>query len=62
MFEFMAAGAPLVASDQPVVREVLKHGQDAWLVEPGNPTALADGLALSSSTETFDSASRTDLG
>ena len=46
MFEFMAAGVPLVASDLPAVREVLDHGQNAWLVEPDNPAALARGFAL----------------
>ena len=44
-FEFQAAGVPLVASDLPSVREVLTHGENAWLVDPDDPGALAAGLA-----------------
>lgn len=44
LFEYMAAGVPIVASDLPSIREVLEHGENAWLVEPGNPKALADGI------------------
>ncbi|HEV7501798.1 MAG TPA: glycosyltransferase [Vicinamibacteria bacterium] len=43
-FEAMAAGRAIVASDLPSTREVLRHGQTAWLVAPGDPAALADGL------------------
>lgn len=44
LFEYMAAGVPIVASDLPSNREVLRHGENAWLVEPGNPQSLADGI------------------
>lgn len=44
LFEYMAAEVPIVASDLPSVREVLQHGENAWLVEPGNPEALAEGM------------------
>ena len=43
-FEALAAGRPVVASDLPSSREVLRHGETAWLVPPGDPAALADGL------------------
>jgi glycosyltransferase involved in cell wall biosynthesis len=43
-FEAMAAGRAIVASDLPSTREVLRHGQTAWLVAPGDVTALAEGL------------------
>lgn len=43
-FEAMAAGRAIVASDLPSTREVLRHGHTAWLVAPGDPAALADGL------------------
>src|SRR5262249_7497624 len=43
-FEAMAAGRPIVASDLPSTREVLRHGETAWLVPPGDPAALAEGL------------------
>jgi glycosyltransferase involved in cell wall biosynthesis len=44
LFEYMAAGVPIVATDLPSVREVLRHGENAWLVEPGDKTALATGI------------------
>lgn len=34
MFEYMAAGRPVVASDLPVLREVLREGENALLVGP----------------------------
>jgi glycosyltransferase involved in cell wall biosynthesis len=43
-FEAMAAGRPVVASDLPSSREVLRHGETAWLVPPGDAAALAGGL------------------
>jgi glycosyltransferase involved in cell wall biosynthesis len=43
-FEAMAAGRTVVASDLPSTREVLRHGETAWLVPPGDPAGLADGL------------------
>jgi len=43
-FEAMAAGRAIVASDLPSTREVLHHGQTAWLVPPGDAAALAAGL------------------
>jgi glycosyltransferase involved in cell wall biosynthesis len=43
-FEAMAAGRAIVASDLPSTREVLRHGETAWLVPPGDPGALAAGL------------------
>jgi glycosyltransferase involved in cell wall biosynthesis len=44
MFEYMAAGTPVVASDLPSIREILVHGENAWLVAPGDPDALTDGI------------------
>jgi glycosyltransferase involved in cell wall biosynthesis len=41
LFEYMAAGRPIVASDLPAIREVLRHEQNALLVAPGDPDALA---------------------
>ena len=45
LFEYMAAGIPIVASDLPAIREILRHGENAWLVEAGNAEALAEGIA-----------------
>lgn len=44
LFEYMAAQKPIVASDLPSIREVVRHNENIWLVEPDNPAALADGL------------------
>jgi len=44
LFEYMAAGVAIVASNLPSLREVLRHGENAWLVEPGGPKALMEGI------------------
>ena len=44
LFEYMAAGKPIVAADLPSIREVLTDGENAVLVEPGNPQALTAGI------------------
>lgn len=41
LFEYMAAGRAIVASDLPAVREVLEHEVNALLVAPGDADALA---------------------
>lgn len=41
LFEYMACGLPIVASDLPVFREILIDKNNAVLFEPGNPKALA---------------------
>jgi glycosyltransferase involved in cell wall biosynthesis len=45
LFEYMASGRPIVASDLPALREVLRPSANAVLVEPGDAAALAAGLA-----------------
>jgi glycosyltransferase involved in cell wall biosynthesis len=45
LFEYMATGKPIVASDLAAVREVLRDGENACLVKPGDERALADGIA-----------------
>lgn len=44
LFEYMAAGRAIVASDLPAFREVLHEGVDALLVTPGDPGALASAI------------------
>ncbi len=43
LFEYMASGTPIVASDLPSIREILNES-NAVLVEPDNPKALAAGI------------------
>ena len=43
LFEYMASGTPIIASDLPSIREILNES-NAVLVEPDNPEALADGI------------------
>ena len=44
IFEYMAAGVPILATNLPSIRELLRHGENAWLVEPAKPLALAKGV------------------
>lgn len=44
LFEYMAAATPIVASDLPPLREILKDGKNAILVKPDDPKALAEGI------------------
>ncbi|MGF1527767.1 MAG: glycosyltransferase family 4 protein [Candidatus Competibacterales bacterium] len=45
LLEYLAAGCPVVASRLPLVEALVSHGEDAWLVPPDDPTALATGIA-----------------
>ncbi len=44
LFEYMAAGKPIVASGLPAIREILTDGENACLVAPGDAHALAAGI------------------
>jgi glycosyltransferase involved in cell wall biosynthesis len=44
LFEYMAMGKGIVASDLDQIGEVLCHGKTAWLVRPGDPDDLATGI------------------
>ena len=45
LVEAMAAGKPIVASRIAPLTEIVVDGETGVLVEPGNPTAFADGLS-----------------
>jgi glycosyltransferase involved in cell wall biosynthesis len=45
LFEYMAAGRPIVASDLPAWADVVQDGETALLVPPGDADALAVALA-----------------
>ncbi len=44
LFEYMAAGKPIVCSDLPVLREVLTDGENALLCSPDNVKEWAESL------------------
>ena len=44
LFEAMALGRAIVASDIPGIREVIEDGRNGLLVAPGDPTALAAAI------------------
>ena len=43
MFEYMASGRPIVASNLPAIKEIL-HDKNAVLVRPDDPDSLAEGI------------------
>ena len=44
LFEYMAMGRPIVASDLDQVGEILEHGRAGRMVVPGHADSLAEGL------------------
>jgi glycosyltransferase involved in cell wall biosynthesis len=46
LFEYMAMGKGIVASDLDQIGEILTHDNSAWMVPPGEVDALADGLVV----------------
>ena len=46
LFEYLAMGRPIVASDLPAFREVLRDRDNALLFEAGNPAALAAAIRV----------------
>lgn len=44
LFEYMAVGKPIVSSDLPVLREILRHEENALLVDPDDAGAWRQAL------------------
>ena len=44
LFEYMAARRPVIASNIPALQGFLKHKENAFLIEPDSPTAIASAL------------------
>jgi glycosyltransferase involved in cell wall biosynthesis len=44
LFEYMAIGRPIVASDLEQIGEILRHERTAWLVPPADVQALGQGI------------------
>lgn len=45
LFEYMAAGLPIVTTAVGDLPRLIEHGRTGWLVPPDDPLALADGIA-----------------
>jgi glycosyltransferase involved in cell wall biosynthesis len=52
-FQALACGAPLITADTPAARELLTNEQDAMLVPPGDPAALANAIRRLAADEPF---------
>jgi glycosyltransferase involved in cell wall biosynthesis len=46
ILESMACGVPVVASDMPVTRELIRHGEDGYLVRADRPFELGRSLRI----------------
>jgi glycosyltransferase involved in cell wall biosynthesis len=45
IFEYMAAGLPVVAPDLPRLRQIVRHAQEGWLYDAADPDGLTAALA-----------------
>ena len=43
-FQALACGAPLITADTPAAQELLRDGESALLVPPGDPEALVAAI------------------
>jgi starch synthase len=57
VFEYMASGLPVVAPRVTRIPQLVEHGREGWLYDPGDPNGLADALE-----RLTDDALRTTLG
>jgi glycosyltransferase involved in cell wall biosynthesis len=53
LFEYMAAGLPVVASDMPSLRDVIRSGENGVLFREGDPEALAQQVRPLLEPETY---------
>lgn len=44
LFEYMAAEKPIISSDLPVLREIVRHGENAHLCPPDQPEAWVEAI------------------
>jgi glycosyltransferase involved in cell wall biosynthesis len=62
LIEALSFGLPVIASNAGAIPELIKDGENAILVEPKNPEALAEAISrLASDPEKMDSMSRTNF-
>ena len=59
LFEYLASGLPVVASDMPALRDIIRPGENGLLFKEGDPAALADAVrTLVDKPETRESLAR----
>ncbi len=46
LFEYMAVGKPVVASNSGQIKNIIKHGQDGLLFDPGNSKSLIQQIEI----------------
>jgi glycosyltransferase involved in cell wall biosynthesis len=46
MFEYMASGGPIIASNLDQIKEILKHGEDALLFDPTNEREFLNAIKI----------------
>ncbi len=46
LFEYIAAGVPVVVSDLPELRRIVTHYNIGWTATPGDPRAIAQAISL----------------
>lgn len=44
LFEAMLLGLPCIAADIPVIRNIVRHKENAWLVKAGSQSSLTEGI------------------
>lgn len=54
MFEYMASGRPIIASDLPTIREVLSE-EDSFIVQPNDPQGIARAVEVLRSDPVLES-------
>ena len=58
LFEYMAMGKGIIASDMDQIGEILEHKKTAWMVKPNNVDTLVEGLKVLIDDENL----RTNMG
>lgn len=53
LFEYMAAGKPIICSDLPVLREIIEHGRNGLMASPDDPTEWVDALCNLSKSSSY---------
>ncbi len=53
VYDALAAGRPIITADTPAIRELLSHGEDAWLCPADDGAALAEAIMTLALDETL---------